>query len=406
MSIKCSYILMLSALILAGCNEQYVESNSIGDSSTITQDGWETKTGSTVIYPSFTFPVLNAMIVSGGLQARKNGEGYSFNETAETKGLVYLIGGVADLDNNGDGGVMTEPQVSGFAAPAGSKYINPINSLIAMGYRVMMDADLSPVAIYGPNYDFDAYTAAQNNLEVRRALSIASILILAADDMLIDAVPDPDIEDANVSNTNDQNEDRNESSTNTTENNFTDDNSETMIYVYNVLSAEECISAGGYFDQDWGGCWLDSAAATRLLEQRSDSEPVAADIILYDTTMEICADLQGVYDFAETSCTVSEEDLQKYFVGQSSVSAPESGTSEESNTTDESSAPSSGTLKTMVLTDSGMMQQAVLFRAVSLVQQSRKERILAALRSCENATCMDLIVAQVLEKRNGLYRAE
>ena len=86
------------------------------------------------------------------------------------------------------------------------------------------------------------------------------------DDMLIDAVPDPDIEDANVSNTNDQNEERNESSTNTTENNFTDDNSETMIYVYNVLSAEECISAGGYFDQDWGVITSYSIHYTKLYE--------------------------------------------------------------------------------------------------------------------------------------------
>lgn len=448
-------------LLLAGCNNTYTgDDTTTGD---IAADGWEKRAPSSTVTPSLLFPVIGARIVSAGHVARSSGGGYSFSvDQDELTGFIYLVGGVLDIDRDGAADDYNEPFAGGFAAPAGSRYINPASALIAAGYTVSGSRDFAALAKYGPDYDFDAAAEGRKDFLVYKALSIAMVTVLAEDNTMIpslqakrdaEAAADDSSSSANSEGASSGDAQSSSSSISASSEPAASDNENTggelcdfgpcdigggvsaLVYIYG-MSLDDCEAYGGIYDK--GSCGFDGAAVNAILGSMSSSSEGVAPVMpetgqsesssagglsgslyLFDFSAEDCEALNGVYDFAESSCRVDAEGIGHYFGAQEDelpIYTDENGSEilmcglPGTVTCDEYRAEGAcDTEGKPMCRDSAYSESqgggnatARSARPIKVVEQTNKEAIIQMQRDCDTRECLDAITAEVAAARNGI----
>lgn len=415
-------------LVMAGCNEQWsvtAEGASAAGDTQVAADGWEERSSSAAVGVALTIPVLSPMIVSGDTIAHLDGnDTYVFNrDPAVATDYIFLIGGVFDANGNGKADPYNDPNVGYFAVRSGSRYINPANALLSMGYSISGAEHLGALARFAPSYDFDAYEEAGKDFSVHKALTVATVMLMAHSDTTIPAI---ETEEDNASSSAASDDASSESSVSSSSSesyieecgdigpcDASSSSSETTLVYLTSLDYDTCASAGGYMD--FGGvCALTMEQLDIYLAQTASSSSSSADdevapvggeesgssgtIVIYNTTDERCAEVLGTYDYAEHTCVVSEEGLQAYF-DSNATGMDENATVASSGDELEGQIGGSGEFPApMVWTASA--------RVTAEDEPTNKEKIISAVLDCGTPECLNEIVRQLAIVRNGLYHGE
>lgn len=471
-----------SALVLiAGCKKQWDESAGTPDAgdAQVKPDGWDVRGTDGGVGVSLLFPVINPLIVSGDTVANLDVNGtYVFNRDPEVlTDYIFLIEGVFDTNGNGRADAYNEPNVGYYAVKSGTRYINPANTLIAMGYSISGSDHLGALARFAPKYDFNATAEAQGDFSVHKALGVATVMMLAYHDTVIPAIAsssstsaegfssisdnassvseDDYIEgsegssssatDANVSegssasssfssvetlSSSSQASSSSEASVSSvtalecgdiwpceTSSAAASSSSGSVLIYLTSLDYDTCYEAGGYMD-DFGICILTQEQLEALLsDQQGSSSSASGTIVIYNASPEQCADVKGIYDYAELTCVVNEDGLQDYFDGQNESSSSEFSSSTDSEgSSSQAEDPAQGASSASVSSEAadssddnstgggiGDFNETIFYPVTRAEEISNKERIINLVVSCPTRACVNEIVRQLAIERNGLY---